>query len=49
MNGEPNGKRDQAGDRFWGLSPIQLAIAGLALAVIVVILMLALSVLRNSA
>jgi hypothetical protein len=48
MNGESNGKRteDRAGRaRF---SPIQLAIAGLACAVIVVILMLAIAVLRNS-
>lgn len=48
MNGESNGKRarDRAGlARF---SPIQLAIAGLACAVIVVILMLAIAVLRNS-
>ena len=48
MNGESNGKR--AGDRA-GLarfSAIQLAIAGLACAVIVVILMLAIAVLRNS-
>ena len=48
MNGESNGKRakDPAGPaRF---SPIQLAIAGLACAVIVVILMLVISVLRNS-
>lgn len=44
MNGESNEKRAGRA-RF---SPIQLAIAGLACAVIVVILMLAIAVLRNS-
>ena len=48
MNGEPNGRRDEARDRLWRLSPIQLGIAGLACALIVVILILAFSVLRNS-
>ena len=48
MNGEPNNRRGEARDRLWRLSPIQLAIAGLACALIVVILMLALSVFRNS-
>jgi hypothetical protein len=47
MNGESNGKpaKEPAGPaRF---SPIQLAIAGLAVALVVVILMLVISLLRN--
>lgn len=46
MNGEPNGKRvgDKAGSaRF---SPIQLAIGGLACALVLVLLLLVISVLR---
>jgi uncharacterized OsmC-like protein len=48
MNGESNGKRAEDRARPARFSPIQLAIAGLACAVIVVILMLAIAVLRNS-
>jgi hypothetical protein len=48
MNGESNGKRTEDRAGLARFSPIQLAIAGLACAVIVVILMLAIAVLRNS-
>lgn len=48
MNGESNGKPAEDRPGLARFSPIQLAIAGLACAVIVVILMLAIAVLRNS-
>jgi hypothetical protein len=48
MNGESNGKRSEDRAGLARFSPIQLAIAGLGCAVVVVILLLVVSVLTKS-